>query len=295
MKTLSLLSFIFILFYSCDRKVNINQQKLIGDWVLVKKEYIPDDHRNEEDFKPFTLSPFLWSGGSYYSNGECDNFPGYYRRENLEYGFAVKYEGRRTIYKVEGNDLTIFNPVDSIWGRFILTFPAKDSMRINTGYVEYSFARKDYSRIAKLDFDQIILYGSSCYGHCEKAFSSIQRDGKFLFFGKNNVTKKGWYKAKLSPKVFQSIAKDFNKCELVNVPDTTDLVYDVQYFDVIFLKKRKTVKTIRKYGWYGPEELGWAITNFQFLYKQLPTVPDSTKEVPSGVSEFRDLSSKINL
>ncbi len=264
----------FILF-ACEKE----EQKLVlkGSWKMITSI------SNEAHPPPPQSIPI----GMKFASDSIEYFRGFmsYVKDTIEGKRVLDYRGTWTKYEIKNDSIFVDNPFNkNSEFRYLVKKVSKDTL---------IFQRPDSSlfkliRLAEqfessIEFDQIVLSKTGCYGSCPIIDVSISKDGEVFFQGEGYVEKLGIYSSKIPKAQADDIFQKFYDADIINLND----YYAANHTDdestiTTFLKNGKIVKTIYDYGNKGPAELVWAYVPLQHLYTsiQLDTIPKESPYYP---------------
>lgn len=186
-----------ITIFSCQKSSEKKyKENILGNWKLVLFK--------EEGKEWETLPRSIFSGGIGYQflkDGICEKKNGFFKHE-IDYEkdvHKIQFLGTKTKYIIEGDTLRIYNLEYEEWYSEKILKISQDSLMLEYGGQISSFKRQDFSKIEALDYDQIILSSSGCYGVCPIMNISIGENRKVFFQGQNHVEHVGFYESELQP------------------------------------------------------------------------------------------------
>jgi len=251
----SLVIIFFMVLLGCDSKsdqkstVNPLFKELEGEWIRL-------------DEKPKAMD-FYYPVGFSFSNDTMEFFQGIHQRviDTNSGKKRIKYHGNKTSFKINNDSIFYIDPVDGSWKFWNIINQIKQDTIIVTGAdsVIDKYARLNYDLDTLLDFDQIVLSRTGCYGICPILDISININGEFHFQGEGFTDTLGFFKGKLPKTITNEIFRKFQKADIKNL-DTTYNIYhtDDEVVSTTFLKDNQIIRTIHDYGKAGPPELVWA-------------------------------------
>jgi hypothetical protein len=310
--------FFAIILMSLSCKRNEYQKKIIGDWKLVGIVFNENGVKSLHDPYP---GDCLQSGYNFFSNDSCDNKIGFLIHAHRSKGMFKP----RTIYKLSGDSVSIFNNVDSIWEGFRIQSIIADTIYAYSRFsknVYYKYIKQHYSANTAVDFDQIILTNYSTWGpgssisidkngevvaryHQSKGDVVIKtkqkndNNGQFIeikdgyvIYVKHQLERYNYYTAKTSSGKFSEILNGFQKIDFDHLrPEYSGNTVDGPETSFAFIKNGKVVKNIKVDKYTGPFELTWAYLPLQYLDDQLKMDSVSTEQ-PSADARFFGFENK---
>lgn len=265
MNRFALLTFICLILPSCRK--NDRAKLLQGYW-----------HRIETKNNRISRGLVLPDDVNFTGDNTFENELGYYQYDEKTF----KYLGNKSDYKLKGDSILLFNPIEKNWVSFLIT--KLDTAQMKLTYrgetLIYQHKKKTYPKSP--DFDQIIVSHSGCFGFCPVINTSINSDGSVIFLGIDYTPKKGLYSGNISKARFSELQSNFNLNNINALHEKyTSEVSDRETTTVTFVKNKKIYKTIVDYGDQSTNAFMWARAQVDSLYKENTLkLTDSLRELP---------------
>lgn len=265
-----------MLFYSCDKKPQIPQEKILGNWSVVNPDVVEPWKRDRTGFE------FLPDGVCDYKLGYLD-WDRYMADTITDSSEKVIYSlGVQTKYSISKDSLKIFNLAEKKWSGYKIETFNEDTLTIRRDTVLTRFIKKNYDISNSPDFDAVIISSSPCFGSCPMNDIIVSKKGDVIYKGKYHVTKKGWYTSKLSVSEFEKIQRRFKEADYSKLKNNySTMVSDSQSISISFIKDGRIIKTIYDYAESSPNELIWA-------YLPLVTLGQKLKLKPKDINTHLD-------
>lgn len=270
MTTVRNITFLLLLtFVSCRQKpTNDYDKAIIGEWKFVKKEL----EKQTNDIPPPSWGEFV-SGYRFLPDNICENKLGYFKRieGNERHDRKNFFLGTTTKYKINNDSLQIYNLNDSTWTSQKIVSITADTMTLQKNdSTFFKYAKANYRIDNNEHYDEIIISASGCYGTCPINDISINNNGQVIYFGDKYNTVNGYFKSKVSSKIFSNLENDFKKANIKKLQANYSATWtDDETVSVTFIKDNKVVKTISDYGRQSPTEFYWAYNSARYLYQQI--------------------------
>jgi hypothetical protein len=265
MSRFALLTFICLILLSCRK--NDRAKLLQGYW-----------HRTETQNKRIVHGLDLLDDINFTGDDTFENELGYYQYDEKTF----KYLGNKSDYKLKGDSISLFNPIEKHWLSFLIT--KLDTAQMKLSYrgetLIYQHKKKTYPKPP--DFDQIIVSHSGCFGFCPVINTSINSDGSVVFLVIDYIPKKGLYSGNISKARFSELKNNFklNNINILHEKYTSE-VSDRETTTVTFIKNKKIYKTIVDYGEQSTNAFMWSHAQVDSLYKEnMLKLTDSLRDLP---------------
>jgi len=256
--------------------------KLFGNW----EEVIEDKLTNEG----IRIPP---RAHKYYGIGFKENRIKFFNglisveRDSNSNDFRAHYYGNFMNYRINEDSIFVYSPITKEWSyKWSIKEISEDTLKLvaKSGII-IKYTRINYDNNKSIDYDQIVLSRSGCFGFCPKIDISLKRNNDIIFRGENFVEAIGVYntvvKDSISNMVFEKISKIDLKKTLNNYATGRT---DDETITTSFIKNGKIIKTISDYGRDGPKELVWAYVTLGNLHSFL-----KFKELPVDSSFYQEL------
>lgn len=275
---------LLIALISCREKSK--QDLIIGNWKLALQPIDSTEYRYSDQPPP---PPYYVPerGTSYtFLNDSIVNTRRVYFKTPRPKGRRgeIQFLGTNTKYKIIGDCLKFYNPIDSVWesGRMITSITTDTLILTRKDGQELVFYKYDYNLDEKPLFDKIALSSSGCYGSCPIINIIIDSTGHVVFYGEMYVDKIGFYEAQISRERFLEIEFEFRKADIGNLKNQYSASWtDDETISTTFCSRDTVIKSIEDYGRTGPDELVWAYPSLRYLFQKLDLKRiDSTKVPP---------------
>lgn len=251
---------LLLLFVSCNdtQKNRKFEQYILGSWIEVVER---------DSILPPISNTLL--GYDFFEEGKCNVLPGFLKYSK-DYSEAEFY-GTATKYKLDGDNIQIFDLTNGKWTSFRVNKLSSDSLEItNEKYGNKTFVKRVYPERNNDDFDEIVFSASPCYGSCPVNSIYINKTGEVSYLGDYFNKDNGYYSAKIYPEKFNEIENRFKKADFLNLKNSySNPVTDLSETSIVFVKHGKIIKSITDYGAYGPDELVWAYNPLVYISQQL--------------------------
>ncbi len=114
----------------------------------------------------------------------------------------------------------------------------------------------------------------------------ITKDGRINFIGEKYSSKIGFYTSSITSKQYEVILNNFRKANIEKLEaNYAANKTDAQTILTSFIRNDTIIKSIKDYGWNGPDELTWAYIPLINLYQSL-----KLKEIPpDSIPEYLQL------
>lgn len=314
MKVLILLLIVAIVFFSCKKDSQQNQEWIIGDWHPVYGLYTPD---NQQGFRFEDKSKCINKVGFYsyfYSNGirldhcgEAFIDSAYFCDFHMKYEHPLDYDpylfnvnrayGNKTSYKIEKDTLQIFDLAKQDWQKYHLSFKGRDTLKLSYLHDGYKkewvdwFIRKSYEEVDEIPLlEQIIFYVPSSCITGEK-YLLIRRDG--LFFSYGYFKSDEFFIGRMQPEEFRNIENRFKQANILEIIDQRSKRALLALFNstVTFITTNYQMYTIENPLEIQPHEFQWAYLSGVFLPDFIQEIkPYLKEEYPSLLTEVKDFS-----
>jgi len=257
---------LLLLFAGCkSEQIEHKKDNIIGEWSKINEPYSDDFPSPPSPGRPF---------GFGLSEDKIEYFGGFNRveKDSITGRRILKHYGNFTDYKIKNDSIFIVNPFEKNWiFKWKVEKLAKDTLILTNNdstFTKYKRLNHDLDSI--IPFDQIILSRSGCYGSCPIIDISINKNNEVYFQGEGYVVPLGFFKSNVENEVKNYI---FNKFRKVNISDLSEN-YTASHTDdetitTTLAIDGKVIKTIHDYGREAPNELLWAYTSLENLYREL--------------------------
>jgi len=262
---------------SCKTEKDERFRNLIcGEWTFVRIEKNNKTINSDLVFRPTLMHGHYKNGYVFFHDNSCEDKLGYFRRENCKWIFL----GTKTKYKIEEDSLKVLNLSDSTWKSTKVQSITSDTLTLVTkDSILIKFAKEHFKIDKNLSFDKIIVSSSPCNGPCGISNTSIDKNGKVIFWGQHNNTLDGLFTLALKKQVFSKIEQDFKKSDIDKLKEEPDYeCSDCQTISVTFIKDNKIYKTIEDRSHQVPVEFYWAYMPLRFLYQTINLKPLTGKK-----------------
>lgn len=268
---------VLISFLSCHQDAKKYNQLLIGEWTFASRQSLNTDEE-------IVLGEYK-NAYAFFENGICENKLGYYYNKPIENDEewdkrSYFFLGTTTKYKIEANNLSIFNLSDSTWETSKIISLSSDKLILQSSDSSiYEFKKANYKLNKEDLFDQIIVSASGCYGTCPINDILISKVGKTLYNGDSYNTHNGLFTSQISLSDFLAIEKNFKKANIEKLQDSYYANWtDDEEITVSFVKNDTLVKTILDYGGKAPLEFYLAYSPVRYLYQNIKL--DTLQNIP---------------
>lgn len=259
------------IFVSCRQKPSNDYDKLIiGEWKYVREhsKVQTGDFPQPPSWGLFTV------GYNFLPDNICENKLGYFKRieGNGRHDRKTLFLGTTSKYKIDNDSLMIYNLIDSTWISQKIVSISADTMTLKKNdSTFFKYAKANYHIDESEHYDKIIISASGCYGTCPVNDILINKSGQVIYFGYKFNTVNGYFKSKISSKIFSKLENDFKKANIKKLQDNYSAVWtDDETISVTFIRDNKVVKSISDYGSQAPTEFYWAYTSARYLYQKIP-------------------------
>ena len=254
-------------FPSSPQVIQEYDRLIIGDWILVNIElkYESPADSIEMPFSEVGSKP----GYTFSESGFCENKLGYFNNENQG---NSQFLGTETKYRIQGNQLLIFDLANNIWDRYevvkldskVLELTLNDSANV-------IYERSNYKLSPQVSFDQIIVSSSGCLGNCPVNNVIVSKSGEVIIHNEHYTKNNGLYSSAMSSKQFQNLELKFRKASLKKLNDRYEANWtDDNEITISLIKNGKIYRTITDYGYQAPTQLYWAYFPLTFIDQRLP-------------------------
>jgi hypothetical protein len=268
----------------CDKVGEKNRNLIIGEW---KQDAVIDitikDEIDTGDFPP----PPRFSGygrNTYYQffeNGKCEIRDGFFKYSNKH----IRFLGNETEFKINKNNLQIFNPSDSTWTKFkIISISSDTLLLLDKDSLCYKFSHFNYKINTDESYEAIVLSSTYCYGTCPVRKIWVSRTGEVVYYGIEYNSINGLFSGKITEDEYVKIENAFKKCNILEMEDFYHSNWtDDQTITVSFIKDNKIIKSIEDYGRVSPQAFRWAYMSLLFLPDKLQLTPLDSTDVFNGI------------
>lgn len=275
-------------FISCDtrKRDKVNLSFLVGDWKSAV-ELKRDLHTKKIKWQDIGNRGDTYS---FYSDSTCDNRYGFYKTvSNAVQEDYIFFLGNKTKYRLEGDSLKIYNPLDSIWDSRVIYSLTSDSLIFKfTDSTFERFYKVKYVISKEKFFDQVFISSSGCYGCCPANNVIINRAGILIFDGIANNSKNGIFTARISESQFNEVETNFKKVNFERLKNHYKSGWtDQDEVIVTFVKDGKIFRTISDYGQASPTEFFWAYEKARYLYQKLQLDTMNGNHFEYGLGDIR--------
>jgi hypothetical protein len=226
-------------------------QIILGNWIIIKVQHNIDQGEPPPIY-PFFSDPNL-SGFTFLDNENCEFNQGFYEPSTCYmYSHLPKYYGKKTVYKLRGNELKVHRKANGTWQTYYIESIQNDTLVINDEFErKLTFTKRYYDKIPKLHFDKIVLEYDDCDKYCELIFKPTEREIAIGSAGQKKQFKK------LDPNLSTDIIQDLNNINIASL----DSVYLSNKTDQSNTKMTfytaKGIISVNLEGDSGPLELLW--------------------------------------
>lgn len=278
--------FIVVLFPFRQKPVSYERtgqfEKLIlGEWMLVKQPPVND----KDGLPPPPVLNEYMEGYSFFPDGSCERKSGFWKTEQGtdRWDRITIFLGTKTTYKLEDNNLNIYDPGNNSWKSMKIFSITNDTLIFQHSNNLLSTYAKLHPAIDSTSlFDAIIVSSSGCFGTCPVNNIYLTKKGDVYYYGFSHNTFNGFFQSKVSSELVAKIESDFKKADVINLNDSYAAGYtDDETITVTFVKNKRIIKSISDYGRTSPAQFYWAYTPVRYLYQHIPL---DTLEVPEYIN-----------
>ncbi|WP_298511628.1 DUF6438 domain-containing protein [uncultured Kordia sp.] len=287
MKSITYCIFISLLLYNCTPKKQQQiplQTKIQGSWIDARYAETEQSTDTGLIIKTYNSSPFQIPIGINFQKNKLEYF-----KQFIEYKLDTITRKRSydtfvgfVPYQLKADSLFIQHPLkDKLLFKCTIDASKKDTLLLKKKDTTYltlvPLVKKPKD---SLQFDQVVLSRSGCFGSCPIMNISIQRDGRLVYYGEKFTDHIGVFQGKLSPEFTNYIFKKLEDIQISKVDEYYSVGHtDDETISSTFLKNGNIVKTISDYGQAGTKEMLWAYCATLNLDKQikLSSIPFNTK------------------
>lgn len=211
------------------------------------------------------------------------------------------YKGGKLEYSLSGDSIFITNITYQERNFFNeIVYLSDDSLclRNKYGYIK-GYRKFHYELDSYIQFDQIVIYTSACYGFCPVMGITLKKDGRFLLQGEAYTQDTGLVQGRLSMYQTDFIFDKFRKVHYENLSKKYAVsVTDAVTYSATIVENGKKQLSVSMYSYSGPKELEWAFIPIENLHtlqnlKKLE-LPDSFTVFPRSIS-FKSDDNKFGL
>lgn len=253
--------FFSFLVFSCNKKNEKIEDKLIGEWSKIESKL--DSDRPFLFYRPFGIG---------FTEHKIEFFNGFkaYDQDTITRKRTLNYKGTFTDYKVKDDSIFILNPFIGDWEfKWKIKEQLTDTLILAKNDTTFIKLQRLKNK-PDINFDQIIFSSSGCFGSCPVINISIDKKNIIYFQGEANVNPLGFYKSNIDSLKTKYIFSKFGKANINNLLDGYMVGHtDDQTIITTFIKNGQIVKTIDDYGKEGPKELLWAYVPLENLYTEI--------------------------
>jgi len=270
MKFITTLILIFTLVSCKQKSKNDFENKIIGEWKLIREIQKPNKNGKIPPPPPFGNQEV---GYEFNPNGKFEYKLGFFKyikddEKNLSQNIFL---GNTSDYKIEQDSLKLFDLSVKKWDSYKIVSIKFDTLKIinSEGRIN-KFLKLKYKIDNSKSFDKIIISSTGCYGRCPVTDIEIDKSGDVIFKGGYCSSIKGNYKSKISKALFSKIKLSFLKSNWAKLENEYISSWtDDETVYVTFVKNGRIIKTIDDYGGKAPTEFIWAYTPIRFLQQNI--------------------------
>ena len=251
------------------------KKDIIGEWYCDSEVYLVTDS-TEKGRPPLPYS--IRNGYLFSADDSFELKQGFHKMiESHDYGGIFQFMGYKTTFKIEKENLKIFDISQNEWRSQKILKLTTDSLwllRLNPLIRQYQYIEK-YARFQaksseNLAFDKIVMSSTGCLGVCPIFKIIINANGKAQFFGERNTRMNGYFETVIPKEKLEDIFNHFRKVDLKTLPNDFDSHNsDDNTILIRFWKDNKQVKAVRDYGRVSPSAFVCAYQRLENLYQEL--------------------------